>query len=149
MSISETVSQREDTTEREMHFRQGSIDEFLALRPPTKNPNTHTPCIPVQYKPRRNKRSSQFKRKMLYPLYPVNVYQQNPNHIAPMSNHAKPPNNNVIYNAYGGYHCAPYKSPQSIKQPVHNNFLAHLLGGTSGTNTNVRPVNEQNRYLLG
>lgn len=102
-------------------FRQGSIDEFLALRPTTKNPNEHKPCIPVQF----------FKKI----VYPTNVYHQNINIIPSMVNYAKPP-----YNAYGGYFCEPYKPASSIlppgQHPLHNNFWPNLFGGFLGSNNN-------------
>ncbi|XP_031637458.1 uncharacterized protein LOC116349934 [Contarinia nasturtii] len=120
--------------------RQGSIDEFIALRPTTPKPNEYEPCIPQQFFPRRDKRSPHFRRiafQSNYPV-PVNVYQQN---VV----------NKPSYNGYGGYYCGNH-------QPGHNNYLTHfpnLFGGIFGTNSNamvasplfdanVKPVHENN-----
>lgn len=76
--------------------RQGSIDEFLALRPTTQKP-TKSPCIPQQFYPGFNFIHS--KKKPVYPVaYRINVYEQNNNNKVP-----KP--TKLPYNAYGGYYC--------------------------------------------
>lgn len=97
-------------------IRQGSIEEFLALRPTTKNPYEHKPCIPVQ-----------FYKKIVHPNH------QNINIIPSMVNYAKPP-----YNAYGGYFCQPYKPASPVlppgQYPLHNNFWPNLIGGFLGSN---------------
>lgn len=102
-------------------FRQGSIDEFLALRPTTKNPNEHKPCIPVQF----------YKK-----IVTVHPNHQNINIIPSMVNYAKPP-----YNAYGGYFCEPLKPASPILPPgqhtLHNNFWPNLFGGFLGSNNNA------------
>lgn len=119
--------------QQNQYHRQGSIDEFLALKPVTTNPNE--PCIPLQFYPPRNKRSPHFQKNMLRPVYPVNIYQQTIHNVVPIANPAKPP-----YNSYGGYYCGNYKPQHPIQQPVHNNFWSHFsngFGGIFGTNTNV------------
>lgn len=140
---------------QQIPYRQGSIDEFLALRPSTPNPNDKEPCIPHQFHP-RNKRSPHFNKNMLRPLYPVNIYEQNIHNIVPIVNSAKPP-----YNNYGGYYCGNHKPQRPIQQPVHNNFWSHfsnIFGGVFGPNANVisaaptavgndvRPVHEDNDH---
>lgn len=124
-------------------YRQGSIDEFLALKKTTKNPNEYKPCIPVQYYPNREKRSLHFKNKILYPLYPETVYQENINNAASIASHQKPP-----YNAYGGYYCGnpvsgPFNKPsrpiqQTVLRPdqqlVQNDFWSQLFSGFLGKN---------------
>lgn len=123
-------------------YRQGSIDEFLALKKTTKNPNEYKPCIPIQYYPNREKRSLHFKNKILYPLYPVNVYQENINNAPSIASHQKPP-----YNAYGGYYCGSpvsvnHKPSRPIPQPVlrpdqqlaQNDLWSQLFSGFIGKN---------------
>lgn len=130
-----------DGSQQNQH-RQGSIDEFIALRPSTSKPIDNRPCIPHQYHS-RTKRSPIFNKKKYYPVYPaypafypVNIYEQNINNVVPV-NSVKP-----VYNGHGGYPCGNYVQPQPhpIQQPVHNNIWSHfsnLFGGVFGTNTNV------------
>lgn len=140
--------------------RQGSIDEFLALKPTTASPINHKPCIPSQYYSRGifNKKKNPNPLYALYPaIYPINIYEQNINNIVPV-NSVKP-----IYNGFGGYYCGNQVplQPEPIHQPVHNNFFSHfsnLFGGIFGTNTNVisaspgesnvKPVHEDNGDTL-
>lgn len=134
--------------------RQGTIDEFLAIRSTTQTPSPQQePCYPQQYA-RRNKRSPHFKKKRIVSaVYPVYVNYQNVNGIAP----TKPP-----YSHYGGYYCGnnqPY-----VKPPVHNNLLSHISniffggifnensqqGGSSADgNSDIRPVHENVEYDNG
>lgn len=131
--------------------RQGTIDEFLAIRTTTERLSPqHEPCYPQMY-PIRNKRSPHFKRKRVitaypYPYpYPVYVNYQNANNILP----TKPP-----YSPYGGYYCG--NSQSYTKPPVHNSLLSHLFGnifdvssqqGTSSVgNNDIRPVYENVEY---
>lgn len=115
-------------------YRQGSINEFLALRPSNLNQNDK-PCVPQQFYPPR---IPYRKINMLRPLYVVNNYEQNINdNAAPVVNHGKPP-----YNTYGGYFCGNQKPPRPIQQPIYNNnpFWSHfsnVFNGVVGPNTNV------------
>lgn len=137
-SFDRTLFNQRDGAYQPSHLRQGSIDEFLALRPSAQKPIGHQPCIPQQFYP-RTKRSPHHKRKQFYPVYPavypVNVYEQNINNIVPVVNSAKPP-----YNSHGGYYCGNQIPPRPIQQPAHNNLWSHfsnIFGGFLGTNTNV------------
>lgn len=115
-------------------YRQGSINEFLALRPSHLNQNDK-PCVPQQFYPVRIPHR---KINMLRPLYVVNNYEQNiNNNVAPVVNHAKPP-----YNSYGGYFCGNQRPQRPIQQPIYNNnpFWSHfsnIFSGVVGPNTNV------------
>ena len=128
--------------------RQGTIDEFLAIRSTTEAYNQlQEPCYPQQYA-RRNKRSPHFKRKRVVSIYPVHINYQNVNNVA-----QKPP-----YSHYGGYYCG--NSQPYVKPPVHNNLLSHITnlffggifdensqqGGSSVDNSDIRPVYENNEF---
>lgn len=121
-------------------YRQGTIDEFLAIRSTTSE--RPTPCYPQQYS-RRNKRSPHFKRKRVIPIYPVVVNNHHYQYVP-----TKPP-----YSHYGGYYCGNH---QPATYP-HHNLLSHLsnlfLGifddspqhGTPSAGYNdIRPVYEDN-----
>lgn len=101
--------------------RQGSIDEFLAIRTTTQKSSPSKPCIPQQFYPPRPKRSPHFNGKMIITLYPGNIHSQDSVHSG---NSAKPP-----YDAYGGYFCANQKPTRPVKQPVNKP-------------SNVRPTQE-------
>lgn len=135
-------------------YRQGTIDEFLAIRSTTQIPGPlQEPCYPQQYA-RRQKRSPHFKKKRkivsAYPVHPIYVNYQNVNAVVP----TKPP-----YSHYGGYYCGnnyqPHVKPPS--QPIHSNLLSHITnlffggifdqnsqheGGSSAGNSDTRPVYE-------
>lgn len=127
--------------------RQGSIDEFLALRPSTPKP--YEPCISHQFNLRRSKRSPHFKRQK---LFPVNIYERN--YVWPAVNSAEPSYNG----GHGSYYCGSYKPKPPMYQPVYNNWLNFpIFGGIFGTNpnvvaaslpygSNVKPVHEDNDH---
>lgn len=125
-------------------YRQGSIDEFLAIRSTTQTPSPQQePCYPQQYD-RRQKRSPHFKKKRKFmsgfPVYPVvhplYVNYQNVNNVVP----TKPP-----YSHYGGYHCGNNNYQPYVKPPIHSNLLSHItnlfFGGIFDDNSQQRPDN--------
>lgn len=124
--------------------RQGTLDEFLAIRSTTERLSPQQePCYPQQYS-RRHKRSPHFKRKRIVSIYPVYPNYQNVNSNVP----TKPP-----YSPYGGYYCG--NSPPYVRPPAHSNLLSQLFGSVfdvsaqqvqpSGNN-DVRPVYENIEY---
>lgn len=122
-------------------YRQGSIDEFLAIRSTTQIPSPQQePCYPQQYA-RRQKRSPHFKRKRkIVSVHPVYVNYQ----ILP----TKSP-----YSHYGGYYCGNNIYQPYVKPPIHNNLLSHItnlfFGGIfdensqhGSGNNDIKPVYE-------
>lgn len=111
----ERSTSSEESFEQQSPYRQGSIDEFLALRPTKPNNlSGQEPCFPLQFYPIRNKRSSQFKNNMLRPVYHLNSNVQHIN--KPNMNLAKPP-----YHHYGGYFCGNQKPQRPIQKPGQSN----------------------------
>lgn len=127
-------------------YRQGTLDEFLAIRSTTERPSAQQePCYPQQYE-RRNKRSPHFKRKRIVSIYPV-IINNNHQYVP-----TKPP-----YSHYGGYFCGNNHPYVSVRPPIHNNLLSHIsnlflgifdessqYGASSSGNNEIRPVHESN-----
>lgn len=149
------VDQRNDgySSQQNEHI-QGTVDEFLAIKTTTERIiQPYGPCIPEQYYPRRNKRSSHNKKKRLITVYPVNIYQQNVHNVVPAVNAVKP-----SYNHYGGYYCGNKGPTYPIQQPAHGNgfpTLSNVFNEIFGKNTNAaaasassgfRPVHEVNDH---
>lgn len=121
-----------DAVPQNIH-RQGSIDEFLAIRTTTERTSKPKPCIPQQFYPPRHMRSPHFNGKIIT-VYPGNVQNQNVLQAGYPSNSARPP-----YNAYGGYFCANQKPTRPVKQPVNNNFPSIVRPGQENTAHNSYP----------
>lgn len=111
-------------------YRQGTIDDFLTiLKPTTKVPiiKPEVPCIPQQFHPDRFRRSPHLKKKPIFAVFPLNIYEQNVHNVQNSHNIVHKPS----YNHYGGYYCGNYKP---IETPIHNNIFANIFGGLFSAN---------------
>lgn len=123
--------------------RQGTIDEFLAIRSTTERLTPQLdPCYPQPY-PRRHKRSPHFKRKRIVSTYPAYASYPNGNSIVPTR---------APYSHYGGYYCGN-GPPYIVKPPGQSHLLSQLFGSIFGVssqqgppNNDVRPVYENLEY---